>query len=92
MAAPGLFENVRLGARGTSALGTLNVSDSGITWKRQGVRSTSTQTLTGMLASLYARYMRRGLVRAPACTFLRIAPSAAPERIGSQTSKGAYVS
>jgi hypothetical protein len=38
MAAPGLFEDVRLGARGTSSRGSLNVSDAGLTWKREGVR------------------------------------------------------
>jgi hypothetical protein len=38
MAAPGLFVNVRLGASGTSSTGSLNISDAGITWKKEGVR------------------------------------------------------
>jgi hypothetical protein len=35
----GKFEDVRMGGRGTSAMGSLNVSGTGITWKKDGVRT-----------------------------------------------------
>lgn len=34
------FDHILLGARGTTASGSLNVSDAGITWKKDGVRVT----------------------------------------------------
>lgn len=38
MAEGAKFDHILLGARGTTAAGSLNVSDAGITWKKDGVR------------------------------------------------------
>lgn len=46
MAEGGTFDAIRYGGRGTSAEGTLNVSDTGIVWKKTGVRHCTTALRT----------------------------------------------